>query len=670
MASLGLQGVIGQLRHIAAASGHVPMTDEQLLNAFRAGADDAAFEVLVRRHGPMVLGTCRRIVGTAQDAEDAFQAVFLILARKAHTIDRPDLLGPWLYVVACRTARKARALLARRRGRERPLTERDDPVTTDCDPCGDLRAVLDEALEGLPATYRSAVVLCELQGRSRQQAACALGVPEGTVSSRLARGKQLLAKVLRRRGLVLSATTVTGLLAQCRTDANVPAALVRSTAALGVAIAAGQAALLLVSAPVALLTEGVLNTMTSTKLKIVLGVFIALALCAGALFPRSGGVQQVSQAQQPVVKSVVLDKEAAPRKPSVILLWMGGGPSQMDTFDLKPGQANGGPFRAIDTAVKGIRISEHLPKLAKHMKEMVLIRSVTHREGDHARATHLMTTGYAPQQGAQHATIAEVLAKELGGDKSTVPTFVRPASGPFLFRPAVGMLGKRYLPLRIFGGPQGLQLPEEGMFMDMAGAQAEAWHKAMTKAIDLSAEKESVRKAYGEHAFGTHCLLARRLVEVGVSVVEIELGGWDTHGNNFAIVEKQSAILDAGWSALMADLKERKLLDTTLIIWMGEFGRTPRINANQGRDHWPMSFTVVLAGGGIKGGQVVGQTNADGAGVANRPVTVPGLYATIYEAVGVNRKARYPSAVEGVNIPIIDGPAEPIGEILPASAKK
>jgi hypothetical protein len=345
---------------------------------------------------------------------------------------------------------------------------------------------------------------------------------------------------------------------------------------------------------------------------------------------------------------------------------MGGGPSQMDTFDLKPGQANGGPFKEIDTSVKGIRISEHLPKLAKHMHEMVLIRTVTHREGDHLRASHLMNTGYEVQQGFQYATVAEVLAKELGGDKSVVPNYVRTPVPPVRFGPPVGRLGKRYVPLQLYAGQGGLEIPEEGMFEAMAGKQAPAWHKVMAEAVDVRGEKDAVRKAYGAHPFGLHCLMARRLVERHVPVIEIELDGWDTHMDNFTFVKRKSEILDAGWSALLADLKERKLLDTTLIVWMGEFGRTPRINPQQGRDHWCTSFTVVLAGGGIKGGQVIGQTKADGMGVAQRPVTVPELLATIYGAVGVDRTRRYPAGVPGVNIAIVDGPAEPIREVLPA----
>ena len=160
--------------------------------------------------------------------------------------------------------------------------------------------------------------------------------------------------------------------------------------------------------------------------------------------------------------------------------------------------------------------------------------------------------------------------------------------------------------------------------------------KAVAKAFDLGEEKPALRDAYGRDGFGQGCLLARRLGEAGVAVVEVVMGGWDTHADAFAAVEKLSARLDAGWSSLLKDLQERKLLDEVLVVWMGEFGRTPRVNGNGGRDHWPFSFCVVLAGRGIKGGQAIGATNADGTKVVENPVQPPELLATVYTALGVD----------------------------------
>jgi RNA polymerase sigma factor (sigma-70 family) len=663
MAGNRLHRVIGQLRREATALSRAAMTDAQLLHAFQAGADEAAFEALLRRHGPMVLSVCRRFLAEAHDAEDAFQATFIVLVRRAHAIAQPERLASWLYGVACRTARKSRGRLARQRCRERALTNMDQPTTFDREPGSEVAALLDDAMGRLPEKYRSALVLCELQGRSRQQAAQLLGLAEGTLSSRLARGRQMLARLLSRRGLALSGGALAAALAEARAGFGLPPTLLRSTVR---AALAARVALALIFAPTALLTEGVHAMMTSAPCKIALAILVAVALLAAALSPWPGAAEQTAEAGPAQDRPAPPAKEA-PLKHSVILLWMSGGPSQLDTFDLKPGQANGGPFKEIDTNVKGIRISEHLPKVAKFMDKMVLIRGMTHREGDHQRATHLMHTGYAPQQGLTYPTLGEILAKELGGDKSTAPNRVRTAPAGPLGTPAGGNLGARYSPL-VLGN--GLTLPENGMFIEMATDQAEAWHKTMKEAVDLSKEKEAVRNAYGTHRFGDECLVARRLVERRVPVVEITLGGWDTHADNFTAVKKLSEVLDAGWGTLMSDLKERKLLDSTLIVWMGEFGRTPRINGNNGRDHFPASFTVVLAGGGVKGGQVIGVTNADGAGVAAGAVSVPELFATIYATVGVDLKRRYPSNRKDVTIPIVDGQVAPIADVVQATGKK
>jgi RNA polymerase sigma factor (sigma-70 family) len=658
-----LTSLVGHLRRITTDAAR--LTDRELLDAFQTRRDEAAFESLVRRHGPMVHGVCRRILADSPEVDDAFQATFLVLVKKAAVIDRPELLGNWLYGVACRTAHKARVLRARRHVRERPLTAMHQPASADRDIDPDLRAVLDEELARLPEKYRIALVLCELQGQSRKQAAQALGLPEGTLSSRLARGRQLLAQLLGRRGIVLSAGALAGALAQGRADAALSLSLIRSTLRAAMAVAAGKTAAA-VSAPVALLTEGVIQAMAPTKLKMLLVFFAAIALLGAAVIPQPEAAQPAAQVQQPAAKPAKPAK-GEPRGKSVIILWMSGGPSQMDTFDMKPGNANGGPFKEIDTAAKGIKISEHLPKLAKQMNDVALIRTLSHKEGDHGRGTHLMQTGYAPLDPIAYPAIGSVLARELGGDKSMVPTFVRLMPAPFFASPGAGFLNHRYAPLNVFDNKGALQPPDIDSFPEISKEQADAWRKVMAEAMDLSAEKMAVRDAYGKHRFGDSCLIARRLVEKRVPVIEITLGGWDTHQGNFDLVKKQSEVLDAAWSSLMHDLRERKLLDTTLIVWMGEFGRTPRINPGQGRDHWPTCFTVALAGGGIKGGQAIGATNADGAGIADRRVTLPEFHATIYAALGIDSTKQNQSNT-GQPIRYVDGSAEPIAELLPKKA--
>jgi hypothetical protein len=374
------------------------------------------------------------------------------------------------------------------------------------------------------------------------------------------------------------------------------------------------------------------------------------------------------------------------RKRSCILLWMSGGPSQLDTFDLKPGHANGGPFKPIATSVPGIQISEHFAKIAKFMDHMAIVRSLTSKEGDHGRATFLLRTGYLPQGPIEYPSIGALVSKELGDERSELPNFVSIAPFRVLNQGAFGsgFLGPRHAPLIVgetafAAGGQGQNGPDRALRVQDLAPPAEigkdqtdarmdllrhvqhdflaghpdrpalshqsAYDRALrlmrtaaAKAFDLDAEKAPVRDAYGRNLFGQGCLLARRLVERRVPFVEVTLNGWDTHGQNASTVKNLSQTVDAAWAALMRDLKERGLLETTLIVWMGEFGRTPKFPRPDGRDHWPNSFSAVLAGGGIKGGQVIGDTGPDGMGIKERPVAVPEFLATICQALGIDHQ--------------------------------
>jgi hypothetical protein len=405
------------------------------------------------------------------------------------------------------------------------------------------------------------------------------------------------------------------------------------------------------------------------------------------------------------------------RKRSCILLWMDGGPSQHDTFDLKPGSPNGGPYKEIDTAVPGIKISEHLPKIAQFGDRMAIIRSMTTKEGEHQRAHQIMHTGTLAQDEIHYPTLGSLIAHELDDPDAVLPGFVSVAPdravAPAAHSP--GFLGPNFAPLVVGDGGvatlrpgqnnerslrvQNLEPPRDvpaphlgarvGLLEDMekdfvknrpgaAGlSHQSAYDRAVRlmnsdagKAFDLEDEKDSVRDAYGRNLFGQGCLLARRLVERGVPFIEVALGGlnggglgWDTHANNFETVKSLSQVLDAGWASLMGDLKERGLLDTTLIVWMGEFGRTPQINGQQGRDHFPNGWSTVLAGGGIKGGQVVGRTGKNGGTVEDRPVMLPDFLATVCLALGVDPMKQNNSNVDRP-IRIVDKSANPIKEIL------
>ncbi len=361
------------------------------------------------------------------------------------------------------------------------------------------------------------------------------------------------------------------------------------------------------------------------------------------------------------------------RRRACIMLWMAGGPSQMDTFDLKPGHANGGEFKEIATSVPGIRISEHLPQLARRMQHLALIRSMRTRVADHAIGTFLMRTGHLPQGPVQYPAFGSLVSKELGSDESALPNFVSIAPHPDGRNP--GFLGPRYAPLIIGEGQgipyeQALRVPDitpgEGISVAQSDARirllldlqrdmvsrnpgvspqshASAYDRALrlmrgeaAAAFNLDQEPSRLRDQYGRNFFGQGCLLARRLVERGVPFVEVTLDGWDTHSFNFPDVRARSGTLDPAWSTLIDDLRDRGLLDSTLIVWMGEFGRTPAINGGAGRDHFAHAWTTVLAGGGIRGGQAYGRTSADGSTVEEKPTNEKDFLATVCCALGID----------------------------------
>ncbi|MBI3861019.1 MAG: DUF1501 domain-containing protein [Planctomycetia bacterium] len=365
-----------------------------------------------------------------------------------------------------------------------------------------------------------------------------------------------------------------------------------------------------------------------------------------------------------------------------ILLWMNGGPSQTDTFDLKPGHPNGGQFQPIATAASGLRISEHLPRLATKAKHLAVLRGLSTNEGDHGRGTFTMRTGRRPDPLVRFPTLGSLVSNALVEQETALPGFI--AVNPYFGFDATsfdaGYLGPQFAPLIVkpqasrngtpfadFGvdnlqptapvaaarSTQRLELlkafqapvtaqPARGPLLahrTMLERALQLVSSDAGKAFDLSQETPTVRDKYGRGTFGQGCLLARRLVEQGVSFVEVSLGDggrWDTHSNNFATVRELSAELDAGWSSLMEDLESRGLLESTTIVWMGEFGRTPQINGSAGRDHFPAAWSAVLAGGGIRGGQSYGRTSADGMSVEDGRIDVGDLLATLCAAIGID----------------------------------
>ena len=364
----------------------------------------------------------------------------------------------------------------------------------------------------------------------------------------------------------------------------------------------------------------------------------------------------------------VLAKAAEGKKTakSCILLWMDGGPSHKDTFDLKPDSKGAGEFKPIKTAATGIEISEHLPHVAKVMDCGVLVRSMTTPEGAHARAKYYMHTGYREGQGGvTYPALGAIASKELGAMDSAMPNYVAINSRSF----GSGFLGPKHQPLLITDPARGVEdlrsivvgdqfdkridLLEkmEQAFHREYGADAITDHKTTyeravklmqskeAKAFDLSDEPSANKAKYGSGKFAEGVVMARRLVEVGVPFVEVNLGGWDTHQDNFKRVKALSGQVDSALAALVTDLQERGRLDSTLILWMGEFGRTPNINTKgsaPGRDHYPRAWSLAMFGGGMKGGMAVGKTDKEGASVTDRPTTAQDFLATVCELLGID----------------------------------
>jgi hypothetical protein len=335
---------------------------------------------------------------------------------------------------------------------------------------------------------------------------------------------------------------------------------------------------------------------------------------------------------------------------------MEGGPSQMETFDLKPGTRTGGSFRPIRTAAPEIMISEALPKLSEHMDRLSVIRNITSREGDHDRGNYTLHTGYSPVPSFPRPTAGSVISRyspdsdiprfvKLGG-VGVGPAFMGPDHAPFTIedptraKELLEDLRRRRSRLKLVDSLSRdfNSLHTEAMVQRRQSMLSRIERMVTTRfidALDCDRETSEVRARSGDTDFGRSCLLARRLLESGVHFVEVQLGGWDTHANNFAAVRELCGQLDGPWSSLMADLRAGGLLDETIVMWMGEFGRTPQINAQNGRDHFPDVTPVVIGGGGIPGGRAVGKTNSLGTEIDGSSYQVADLFALLYSHFGI-----------------------------------
>ena len=355
---------------------------------------------------------------------------------------------------------------------------------------------------------------------------------------------------------------------------------------------------------------------------------------------------------------------------SAILLWMGGGPATIDIWDLKPGAATGGPFRPISTS-GDLQICEHMPMVAKQMHNLSVVRSMSTREADHNRGRYYMHTGFVPNPNIEHPSYGSVIAHETFDQRPQleIPTFVSiggASAGP-------GFLGMAWAPFSVSSNGRirnlemkledsrlrermyALEMIETGFAKRTRDVPAYEHAKVLKKTFDLMTssqmeafkvekEPEEVKERYGTDGFGQGCLLARRLVEAGVPFVEVDLGGWDNHNGIHTILkDNKLPQLDRAMSALVEDLEQRELLKDTVVIWMGEFGRTPRINQNAGRDHFARAWSCVVGGGDLKGGLAVGATNSDGTAVDTEPFSSEDLMTTVCKGLGISTEKTFTS---------------------------
>ncbi len=414
--------------------------------------------------------------------------------------------------------------------------------------------------------------------------------------------------------------------------------------------------------------------------------FLGAAAAAGAL--------ATDMTQLNLLKSQALGAELKQRGKRVILLWLAGGASQLETWDPKPGRPTGGPFRAIKTAVPGIHISELMPKMAKRIKHTAIIRSLNTGNGSHGGGARLMHLGRRDEPNIKYPDMGAVVSRELSQADSQAPdhvTFYTATEGRGNAVGQPGFLGARYAPMSLTTGskPDDLQMPEGMNAVDHKDREAlrsllskrfargrstgavashnEAYSRvrglmASEKLFDITQEPQSVRDKYGPTLFAQQTLIARRLIEAGTPFVKVGRAWWDSHGQNFETHLELVSELDHVMSTLLDDLEQRGLLEDTLVVTLGEFGRTPKINASLGRDHFASAWSASLSGCGVRGGSVYGETDEDGHRVKDGEVGAAELFATIYQALGIDHTKDY--YVGDRPLPLTDPHTEAIGEVL------
>lgn len=399
----------------------------------------------------------------------------------------------------------------------------------------------------------------------------------------------------------------------------------------------------------------------------------------------------------PALDSRAAERRGRERARSLILVWLGGGASQLETWDPHPGTKIGGPTRAIPTNLPGLQIAAQYPLLAEEIGSLSVIRSLVSKEGDHERGTYTLKTGYRPDVTLQHPSLGSLLTHQKPVPGLEIPQFISLANSQWPGRG--GYLGDIYDAFRVpnpganihnMRSPvaetprqqrrlENLEVLSRGFQRQRRLQTSQTLHqetvtqalKMMSsdqlKAFDLGDEPQQLKNSYGDSPFGRGCLVARRLVEQGVRSIEVTLEGFDTHASNFEGHDTQAALLDPALSTLLADLRQRDLLESTIVLCLGEFGRTPNINPLDGRDHWPSGFSCLIGGGGLRSGQIIGATDPEGkAKQPEDPVQVSQLMATVLAAFGIDWETELIVPKISRPLTLTDG-GEPLRRLLPES---
>lgn len=405
-----------------------------------------------------------------------------------------------------------------------------------------------------------------------------------------------------------------------------------------------------------------------------------------------GSILAAKMSDLEILSQPALASELAREGKIAILLWLAGGASQLETWDPKPGRRTGGPYAKIKTKVPGIEISELLPKMANQLDETAIIRSLNTKIADHGQGYTLMDTGRIPEPGVRYPHLGSIIAHELGQIDSKVPDFVYMYTQTEGRRQdSAGYLGARYNPMFLTDKmmPDDLHRADaisEADHHDRAalrdfmakrflrdlnnpslGSHENAYSRvhglmASDYLFDIEREPQAMRDHYGPTQFGQQCLIARRLVEAGVPFVKVARAWWDSHGQNFETHRELCADLDHCMSALLEDLRQRSLLSKTLVITLGEFGRTPQINGSLGRDHFASAWSCTLSGCGIRGGSLYGKTDDDGQTVVDGEMKSGDLFATIFAALGIQHDKEH--MLGSRPIPLSDFGSKPCREVL------